>query len=227
MAAVVQSGALASTGKRSAAMARVRETGVVAIMRHTEASLAVEAADALLRGGIEVVEVTLNTAGATLMIRHLVDHFGDRMLIGAGTVLSPASVEQALDAGARFIVAPNTNLEVISVCNQRKVPVMPGAFTATEVVAAWEAGADVVKVFPVSSMGPRYIRDLRGPLAEIPLLPTGGVTSGNAGEYIKAGAFAVGAGSDLVEKAVVDRRDFAELEQRAQAFVAAVRMARG
>jgi 2-dehydro-3-deoxyphosphogluconate aldolase/(4S)-4-hydroxy-2-oxoglutarate aldolase len=180
------------------------------------------AAEALLRGGVDVVEVTLNTAGATTMIRELVAHFGERLLVGAGTVLSPSAVHQALDAGARFVVAPNTDPRVIAVCNRQDVPVVPGAFTPTEVVAAWETGADLVKVFPVSSVGPRYIRDLCGPLPDIPLVPTGGVTAENAADFVRAGAVAVGAGSDLVDRAVVDRGDFHELERRARAFIAAV-----
>ena len=216
-----------ANGEKGAALQRVAQTGVVAIMRHTEASLAVDAAEALLRGGIDVVEVTLNTQGATAMIAQLTKHFGDRLLVGAGTVLSPAAVRQAVDAGARFVVAPNTNATVIGLCNQLGVPVVPGAFTPTEVVAAWELGADLVKVFPVSSVGPRYIRDLRGPLPDIPLVPTGGVTPDNVADFIRAGAFAAGAGSDLIAKEVVDRRDFAALEQRARAFAEGVRQGRG
>jgi 2-dehydro-3-deoxyphosphogluconate aldolase/(4S)-4-hydroxy-2-oxoglutarate aldolase len=216
-----------SATQKTADLDRVRRTGVVAIMRHTEASLAIEAADALLRGGVDVVEVTMNTAGATGMIRQLGEHFGDRMLIGAGTVLSIGAVRQALDAGARFVVAPNTDPKVIALCNQLGIAVVPGAFSPTEVVTAWELGADLVKVFPVSSVGPRYVRDLRGPLPEIPLVPTGGVTAENVADFIKAGAVAVGAGSDLVDKGIVDRREFAELERRAKAFADGVRAARG
>lgn len=231
MATAVERGAAqrgaGAGGQKAANLARVKQTGVVAIMRHTEASLAVEAAEALLRGGVDVVEVTLNTAGATSMIRRLTQTFGERMLVGAGTVLSPEAVREALEAGARFIVAPNTSLAVIAECNRHGVSVVPGAFTPTEVVAAREAGADLVKVFPVSSVGPRYIKDLRGPLPDIPLVPTGGVTAENAVEYIKAGAYAVGAGSDLVDKGVVDRRDFAELERRARAFAEGVKAGRG
>jgi 2-dehydro-3-deoxyphosphogluconate aldolase / (4S)-4-hydroxy-2-oxoglutarate aldolase len=218
--------AAAGAAGRSAALARVQQTGVVAIMRHTEAALAVEAAEALLRGGVDIVEVTLNTAGATAMIAQLRKHFGDRMLVGAGTVLSPSAVDQAVGAGAQFIVAPNTDVKVIALSNRHEVPVFPGAFSPTEVVTAWEAGADAVKVFPVSSVGPRYIKDLRGPLPDIPLVPTGGVTVDNAGAYILAGAMAVGAGSDLVDKGIVDRREFNELERRARAFVEGVRKAR-
>ena len=216
----------ASNMTKDAAMARIRQSGVVAIMRHTEASLAVEAAEALLRGGVDIVEVTLNTAGATQMIAQLTKHFGDRMLIGAGTVLNPAAVNQALDAGARFVVAPNTNPTIIALCNRHGIPVFPGAFTPTEVVTAWDAGADAVKVFPVSGVGPRYIRDLRGPLPDIPLVPTGGITSQNCVDYIKAGAVAVGAGSDLVDKGVVDRHEFIELERRAHAFAEGVKAGR-
>ncbi len=214
-------------GQKAAIIERLTGTGVVAIMRHTDAALAIEAAEALLRGGVDVVEVTLNTAGAPGMIRRLADHFGDRMLIGAGTVLSPAGVQQAIDAGARFIVAPNTDPKVVTLCTQLQVPVIPGAFTPTEVVGAWELGADLVKVFPVSSVGPRYIRDLRGPLPDIPLVPTGGVTAENVADFIRAGAVAVGAGGDLVDRSVVERRDFGELERRARAFVAGVRAGRG
>ena len=212
---------------KAASIARVKQSGVVAIMRHTEASLAVEAADALLRGGVDVVEVTLNTAGATDMIRQLSAHFGDRMLVGAGTVLTPTAVRQALDAGARFVVAPNTDPKVVALCNQLDVPVVPGAFSPTEVVNAWQIGADLVKVFPVSSVGPRYIRDLRGPLPDIPLVPTGGINVDNVVEYVRAGAVAVGAGSDLVDKGIVDRREFAELERRARLFASGVRAGRG
>lgn len=216
-----------TAAEKAAALARMQRSGVVAIMRHTEESLALAAAEALMRGGVDVVEVTLNTVGATNMIRELATHFGDQILVGAGTVLSPAGVNRALEAGARFVVAPNTDPTVIALCNRQGVPVVPGAFTPTEVVAAWQAGADLVKVFPVSSVGPRYIRDLRGPLGDIPLVPTGGVTTENVVEYIRAGAAALGAGSDLVDRAVVERRDFAELERRARAFIQGVRVGRG
>jgi 2-dehydro-3-deoxyphosphogluconate aldolase/(4S)-4-hydroxy-2-oxoglutarate aldolase len=211
-----------ATESKAAALERVHRSGVVAIMRHTEASLAVEVAEAISRGGIDIVEVTLNTSGALAMIGELSKRLGDRMIVGAGTVLSPAAVRQAYDAGARFIVAPNTKPSVVALCNQLNIPVIPGAFTPTEVVAAWEMGADLVKVFPVSSVGPRYIKDLRGPLPDIPLVPTGGVNAENVSDYIRAGAFAVGGGSDLVEKALVDRRDFAELERRARQFTEGV-----
>jgi 2-dehydro-3-deoxyphosphogluconate aldolase/(4S)-4-hydroxy-2-oxoglutarate aldolase len=199
---------------------------VVAIMRHTEASLAIDAARALLAGGVSVVEVTLNTAGAIGMINALARALGDLMTVGAGTVLSANAVNEAVDAGAQFIVAPNTSIEVMHHAAQRDVPCVPGAFTPTEILTAWDSGADLVKLFPASAGGPRYLRDVRGPLNHVPIVPTGGVNPENVGEFIRAGAVAVGAGSDLVDRGVVDRRDWTELERRARAFSEAIRTAR-
>lgn len=214
------------SANRAATTSRMTSGGVVAIMRHTEASLAVDAAEALIAGGIGVVEVTLNTSGALEMIAALAKSVGDRMLIGAGTVLSAGAVDQAVQAGARFIVAPNTSTSVIERAAHHDIPCVPGAFTPTEIMVAWESGADLVKLFPASAGGPRYLRDIRGPLNSVPIVPTGGVSPENLGEFIKAGAVAVGAGSDLVDRGVVERRDWPELERRARAFSDAVRYAR-
>ena len=211
---------------RATVTSRITAGGVVAIMRHTEATLAIDAAHALLAGGVSVVEVTLNTAGALGMIAALATAMGDEMIVGAGTVLSPQAVDEAVRAGARFIVAPNTSPEVIGRAGHHDVPCVPGAFTPTEIVTAWDAGADLVKLFPASVGGPRYLRDVRGPLNHVPIVPTGGVSPQNVGDFIKAGAMAVGAGSDLVDRGVVERRDWTELERRARAFSDAVRTAR-
>lgn len=211
---------------RATITSRMTAGGVVAIMRHTEATLAIDAAHALLAGGVSVVEVTLNTAGALGMIAALATAMGDTMVVGAGTVLSPQAVDEAVGAGARFIVAPNTSPAVIDRASHHDVPSVPGAFTPTEILTAWDAGADLVKLFPASAGGPRYLRDVRGPLNHVPIVPTGGVNPDNVGEFIKAGAMAVGAGSDLVDRGVVERRDWAELERRARAFSDAVRTAR-
>ena len=211
---------------RATITSRMTAGGVVAIMRHTEATLAIDAAHALLAGGVSVVEVTLNTAGALGMIAALATSMGDTMVVGAGTVLSPQAVDEAVGAGARFIVAPNTSHAVIDRASHHDVPSVPGAFTPTEILTAWDAGADLVKLFPASAGGPRYLRDVRGPLNHVPIVPTGGVNPDNVGEFIKAGAMAVGAGSDLVDRGVVERRDWVELERRARAFSDAVRTAR-
>lgn len=205
---------------------RLTAGGVVAIMRHTEASLAIDAAHALVAGGVHVVEVTLNTAGALGMIEALAKALGDTMVIGAGTVLSPEAVDEAVGAGARFVVAPNTSPGVINRAAHHDVPCVPGAFTPTEILTAWDLGADLVKLFPASAGGPRYLRDVRGPLNHVPIVPTGGVNPENVGEFIRAGAVAVGAGSDLVDRGVVERQDWLELERRARVFSEAVRAAR-
>jgi 2-dehydro-3-deoxyphosphogluconate aldolase/(4S)-4-hydroxy-2-oxoglutarate aldolase len=196
-------------------------------MRRTESSLAVDTAEALLAGGVSVVEVTLNTPGALDMLTALAKHFGDRMAIGAGTVMSPEEVRQALDAGARFIVSPHTDPAVIEAARSAGAPAAPGAFTPTEIVRAWQAGASVVKVFPVGSVGPRYLRDVLAPLTQIPLLPTGGVTLENAAEFIRAGARGLGLGSDLVAPKAVAARDFASITERAGRFVEEVAKGRG
>ena len=214
------------SANRASLTSRMTSGGVVAIMRHTEAALAIDAAHALLAGGVSVVEVTLNTAGALGMIASLATAIGDSMVVGAGTVLSAHAVDEAVGAGARFIVAPNTSLEVIGRAGHHDIPCVPGAFTPTEILSAWDAGADLVKLFPASAGGPRYLRDVRGPLNHVPIVPTGGVNPDNVGEFIKAGAVAVGAGSDLVDRGVVERRDWTELERRARAFADAVRTAR-
>ncbi|HUE76174.1 MAG TPA: bifunctional 4-hydroxy-2-oxoglutarate aldolase/2-dehydro-3-deoxy-phosphogluconate aldolase [Chloroflexota bacterium] len=201
---------------------RMTDGGIVAIMRRTESSLAIETVDALYRGGVFVVEVTLNTDGALDMISALAGHFGDQVLVGAGTVMDVASAQAALDAGAKFIVAPHTDVAVIRFANEADRPVIPGAFTPTEIVHAWRAGADLVKVFPVGSVGPRYLRDVLAPLNDIPLLPTGGVTLDNAAEFIRSGARGLGLGSDLVNPKLVTARSFDAIADRARAFVSEV-----
>lgn len=216
---------MASVGERTAKAAlveRMTEAGIIAIMRHTAPALARQTVEALSAGGVQIIEVTMNSAGAADMLRELADTYRDDVLLGAGTVLTVASAEQALRAGARFIVAPNTDRHVIEYCNQRDVPVVPGALTPTEVVTAWQQGADLVKIFPAGGLGPRYLRDLRGPLGDIPFVPTGGVTLDNAADFMRAGAAALGVGSDLVHRDLVDQRDFATITARAKEFVVAV-----
>jgi 2-dehydro-3-deoxyphosphogluconate aldolase/(4S)-4-hydroxy-2-oxoglutarate aldolase len=196
---------------------RILESGIVAILRRTEASLALETAQALLEGGVNVVEVTLNTDGAEDMLRALARQLGEKMVIGAGTVMTADDTQRALDAGARFIVSPHTDAAVIDAARAAGAPAVPGAFTPTEIVNAWRLGASLVKVFPVGSVGPRYLRDVLAPL-DVPLLPTGGVTLDNAAEFIRAGARGLGLGSDLVPPKAVASRDFASITDRARRF---------
>jgi 2-dehydro-3-deoxyphosphogluconate aldolase/(4S)-4-hydroxy-2-oxoglutarate aldolase len=205
---------------------RIYDAGIVAIMRRTEAALAIETAEALLVGGVSVVEVTLNSPGAEEMLRTLAERVGERMLIGAGTVMTTLDARRALSAGARFIVSPHTDADVIAAARRAAAPAIPGAFTPTEIVRAWQLGASIIKVFPVGSVGPRYLRDVLAPLTDIPLLPTGGVTLDNAAEFIRAGARGLGLGSDLVPPRAVADRDFGRITERARAFVEEVRRGR-
>ncbi|MBM4418836.1 MAG: bifunctional 4-hydroxy-2-oxoglutarate aldolase/2-dehydro-3-deoxy-phosphogluconate aldolase [Chloroflexi bacterium] len=206
---------------------RLFRTGVIAIMRRTEATLAVETAEALLAGGVDIVEVTLNTHGAESMIRALALHFGERLLIGAGTVMAADAVARVVDCGGRFVVSPHFDRGIVEAARHRDLPSLPGAFTPTEIVAAWNAGASAVKVFPIGSVGPRYLRDVLAPLTEIPLVPTGGVNLQHTGDLIRAGARGLGLGSDLVAPAAVAGRDFDRITQRAAAFVTEICSARG
>ncbi len=208
--------------EREEVVRRVRASGLIAIMRHTEASRAIATADALLAAGIDVVEVTLNTAGALGMLRAITDHFGTGLVVGAGTVLSVDAVDQAVDAGARLIVCPHLDEAIVRRASERGVACVPGAFTPTEIYRAWTSGASMVKVFPAGPVGPRYIRDVLAPLNDIPLVPTGGVSLDNATEFVRAGASALGLGSALVDPKVVARGNFDQITSTARAFVAAV-----
>lgn len=198
----------------------LEETRVVAIMRRTEASRAVATAEALLAGGVRAIEVTCDSPGVLDMIRAIDGALGDRILLGAGTVLDLATAEGVLDAGARYIVSPHTDATLVETLARRGVPCVPGAFTATEVLTAWRTGAAVVKLFPAGPVGPGYIKDLLGPLRQIPLLPTGGVTLDNAAAFVAAGAWGLGIGSALVDARTVGEGRFDALRDRAAAFAA-------
>jgi 2-dehydro-3-deoxyphosphogluconate aldolase / (4S)-4-hydroxy-2-oxoglutarate aldolase len=193
----------------------LQRSRLVAIMRRTEASAAVATAEALVRGGIPTLEVTCDSPDAMDMIRVISNALGARAFVGAGTVLDAATARAALDAGARFLVSPHIDADLVRSFAERGVAWIPGAFTATEVLTAWRAGAVVVKLFPAGSVGPGYIKDLLGPLRSIPLLPTGGVTVDNAAEFLAAGAWGLGLGSALVDNRLVAQGRFEEIEARA------------
>jgi len=212
--------------ERDDVIRRVRSTGLIAILRHTDASRAIDTATALLDAGVDVVEVTLNTRGALEMVRAIARALGDRVVVGAGTVMSPEAVDEAIDAGATLIVCPHLDETIVRRAVDRGVAVVPGGFTPTEIVRAWNQGASFVKVFPAGPVGPRYLNDVLAPLNHIPLVPTGGVTLDNAGEFIRAGAAALGMGSALVDPKVVAAGRFGDLTVTARSFVAAVQAAR-
>lgn len=210
-----------------ATVERIRAGGLIAILRLDEAGDLLPAAEALVAGGVTAVEFTLTTPGAVAALAPARARLGDAVVLGVGTVLSPEAAREAMAAGAAFVVTPTVLPEVVRLCRAGGVPVIPGAFTPTEILQAWELGASLVKVFPAGPVGPRYIRDVRGPFPHIPLVPTGGVTLESAGAFIQAGAVALGVGSELAPRDLVARRAWGDLTARARAFAAAVTCARG
>ncbi|MBX3438320.1 MAG: bifunctional 4-hydroxy-2-oxoglutarate aldolase/2-dehydro-3-deoxy-phosphogluconate aldolase [Planctomycetaceae bacterium] len=205
---------------------RVLDSGIVAIIRAPSGEQLVDVAGALLEGGIDVIEVTFTVPGVLDIISRVRDALGDRILLGAGTVLDTESARAALLAGAEFIVTPTVNRGVIELCNRYDKVIMPGGFTPTEVLTAWEAGADVVKVFPAEIGGPNHLKALKGPFPQIRLLPTGGVNLKTLGDFVKAGACAVGLGSSLVEKDALARGDMNRICDLARQYVECLQEAR-
>jgi 2-dehydro-3-deoxyphosphogluconate aldolase/(4S)-4-hydroxy-2-oxoglutarate aldolase len=204
----------------------VVDCGIVAVVRSPDSKQLVEVCRALADGGLSVVEITLSVPSALEVVRQVRQALGDRLLLGAGTILDTETARAALLAGAEYLVAPTLNRDVIRLCRRYAKLVMPGAFTPTEVLAAWEAGADVVKVFPAEVLGPAYFRALRAPLPQVRLMPTGGVDLNNAADYLKAGACCLGVGSQLVEPKAVAARDFDRIRELARQYAAVVKQAR-
>lgn len=212
---------------RDAHMKRVLDSGLVAIIRSPSSELLVDVAEALVAGGISVMEVTFTVPNALDVLAAVKKKLGDRILLGAGTVLDTETARAALLAGAEFIVTPTVNTKVIEMCRRYDKVIMPGGFTPTEILTAWEAGADAVKVFPAEIGGPAHLRAVKGPFPQIRLLPTGGVTLESLGDFVKAGACAVGLGSALVEKTALEQKNFGRITDLAKQYVAAMAKARG
>ena len=216
-----------SQQQRSDTVGRVEMCGVVAVIRLQDSSKLRAVIDALAAGGVKALEVTMTVPRAIELIGEIAPTLPPDFVIGAGTVVDPDTAHAAILAGARFIVGPVLRPAVIDVCHRYDVAVMPGCFSPTEILTAWEAGADVVKVFPATALGPSYFKDIRGPLPQLKLMPTGGVSLENAGDWIRAGAVAIGVGTALVDAKMVAAGDFAAISDRAARFVEAVRAARG
>jgi 2-dehydro-3-deoxyphosphogluconate aldolase/(4S)-4-hydroxy-2-oxoglutarate aldolase len=196
----------------------IRQTGVVAIMRAKSSDQLLAAADAIKAGGVNAIEVTMTTPGALDIVSQAVARYGADVLFGVGSVLDPESARAAILAGAQFVVCPTLDVRTIELCNRYSVPIMPGAYTPTEILAAWEAGADVVKVFPASVGGPAYIKALKAPLPQIKLMPVGGVDLDTTADFIRAGCEVVAAGSALVNQKLLDAREFDTIVERACRF---------
>jgi 2-dehydro-3-deoxyphosphogluconate aldolase/(4S)-4-hydroxy-2-oxoglutarate aldolase len=184
---------------KAAVLNRLQDVGLIPVLRAESVDKAMALVSAIATGGVKVLEVTMTVPGAIQVIRRLVEELPD-ILIGAGTVLDPETARGCILAGAKFVVSPGLNVKTIDMCHRYSIAVLPGALTPTEILAAWEAGADVVKVFPAGAVGgASYLASLRGPLPHIKMIPTGGVSLANAREFLEAGAYALGVGSDLVD----------------------------
>ena len=207
---------------------QIRDTGVIPVVRATTADEAMRAIDAIREGGISVFEITMTVPGAVALIEQVAGRYGKEALVGAGTVLDVETARACISSGAQFVVSPSLNTGTIEYCRSQDVAVMPGALTPTEVVQAWNAGADFVKVFPAGAVGgASYIKALKAPLPHIEIVPTGGVSLTTAGDFIRAGAAALGVGTDLVDLKALREGNAKLITDRAKQFLEIVREARG
>ena len=214
------------SSRRGAVTALVEQLGVVAVIRMKDPAKLRAVVDAMAAGGVRALEVTMTVPRAVDMIRELAPTLPDGFLLGAGTVIDAATARAVIEAGASFVVSPVFRPDVIAACHARDVPAMPGCFSPTEILAAHECGADIIKVFPATTLGPQFIKDVRAPLPHVKLMPTGGVTLENAGDWIRAGAVAVGLGSALMDASAIADGRFEVITANARRVVENVAAAR-
>jgi 2-dehydro-3-deoxyphosphogluconate aldolase / (4S)-4-hydroxy-2-oxoglutarate aldolase len=213
--------------KKNHVLERIRSIGIIPVVRASSGDEALRAVEAIQAGGLPILEITMTVPGAVQIIEAITNRYADEVLVGAGTVLDAASARDCLQAGAQFIVSPALNLETISFCREAECAVMPGALTPTEIVQAWTAGADFVKVFPCGAMGgASYIKSLRAPLPQIELVPTGGVSLATAANFIEAGAAAIGVGADLVDVKAIRAGESEKVTAATRSYIEIVRTAR-
>ncbi|HSJ52931.1 MAG TPA: bifunctional 4-hydroxy-2-oxoglutarate aldolase/2-dehydro-3-deoxy-phosphogluconate aldolase [Anaerolineae bacterium] len=213
--------------KKSETIRIIEETGVIAIMRAQSSGQLIAAAEAIQRGGVRAIEVTMTTPGALEVIAQAKEKLGKEVVFGAGTVLDPETGRAAILAGADFVVSPTLNLALVELCNRYGVPAVPGCYTPTEMLQAWQAGADFVKLFPASVGGPDLVQAILAPLPQVRIIPVGGVDLNTAAAFIKKGAVALGVGSSLINQKLLDAGDMEELTRRAEAFIDQVKKGRG
>lgn len=198
----------------------IKESGIISVMRSMEMNKVVKVAEALINGGIKVLEVTMDNDFAIDMLKKLNKEIkNEDIFIGAGTVLDVEAARYAILSGADFIFAPTLNKDVIKLCNRYNIIVIPGVLTPTEMLKAWELGADMVKLFPANSLGPKYLKSIKGPLPQLDILPTGGINLDNISEYFEAGAVAVGVGSSIIDNKSIKNDEYEIINNRARKFV--------
>ncbi|NQT26777.1 bifunctional 4-hydroxy-2-oxoglutarate aldolase/2-dehydro-3-deoxy-phosphogluconate aldolase [candidate division KSB1 bacterium] len=211
---------------RQTVLNEIQDCGAVVILRLTNSDKILQIAEAIIQGGMKAIEVTLNTPGAIEAISKLCKTLGDKILIGAGTVLNGDEAEKAIHAGAKYVISPVFKPEIIHMAHAHDCPAVPGCMTPTEMLQAHEAGADVIKLFPAESFGPEYMRSIMAPLNHLRIMPTGGVHASNAGDWISAGAFCLGVGSAILDKKAIAANDFQALNKKARDFKEAIQHAR-
>jgi 2-dehydro-3-deoxyphosphogluconate aldolase/(4S)-4-hydroxy-2-oxoglutarate aldolase len=213
--------------QNNAILSSIIDIGVVPVVRTATAESAIKSIEALYRGGIRAAEITMTVPGAIKALEKLADQFGDQIVLGAGTVLDPETARACMLAGAQFFVTPNLKASTIEMVKRYSKIIMPGALTPTEVVTAWEAGADVVKIFPCGNVGgPKYIKALKGPFPQIEMVPTGGVNLDTTAEFLRAGACAVAVGGELIDAKTIQEGKYDVFEERARQYLAEVSKAR-
>ncbi len=205
---------------------RIGSCGVTAVIRLQDREILQDVCRVLIDGGVKVLEITMTVPGAISAIKELTAIFNGQALIGAGTVMNVEDAVCVIEAGAQFVVSPIYKNEIIDTCNRMNTLVMPGCFTPTEIYSAWERGAEVIKIFPATKLGPQFIKDIHGPMKDVLLVPTGGVSLNNAAEFIRAGAYALGVGTDLLNKRMIRDHDWNGLAKRAELFIQAVKSGR-
>ena len=204
---------------------KLADSPVISVIRMTDTSKLMKIIDALSNGGVKFLEITFTTPNAVDVIKEVCKKVSSDFVVGAGTVLDPETARAAILAGAKFIVSPALNVETIKLSHRYDVMMVPGAFTPTEILTAWDMGADIVKVFPATALGPKYFKDIKGPFPQIRVMPTGGVSVDNAGEFIRAGACAVAAGTDLLDKEAIANDKFEIITEKAKKLIANVKAA--
>ncbi len=215
------------TMSKKSILSRIVEIGVVPVVRTSSAEAAIKSIEAIHRGGILAAEITMTVPGAVKALEKIADQFGDKIILGAGTVLDPETARICMLAGAQFFVTPCLSLATIEMAKRYSIAIFPGALTPTEVLAAWQAGADAVKVFPCGAVGgAKYIKALKGPLPQVEMIPTGGVNLETAGDFLKAGACAVAVGGELIDAQSIKDGKYQVFEERAKQYLAAVKKAR-
>lgn len=213
--------------KKAQVLSFIQDIGIVPVVRTATAEAAIKAIEAIYNGGIRAAEITMTVPGAVKALEKVADQFGDKLVLGAGTVLDPETARVCMLAGAEFFVTPALNVKTIEMARRYSKAICPGALTPTEVLTAWEAGADVVKVFPCGNVGgAKYIKALKGPFPQIEMIPTGGVNLETAGDFLKAGACAVAVGGELVDAKLIKAGDYAGIQKLAEQYVAAIQKAR-